>query len=68
MSGLCERIVSVLIAHQRRNSQFCACGWGELGHSHAAHVTDAVIAALGPLVEEDGLIFGRMPDDGKGKS
>lgn len=33
-----RRTEEVLVAHQRKDSQFCLCGWGELGRSHAAHV------------------------------
>lgn len=32
----------VLVAHQRRDSQHCLCGWGPLGESHAKHVADAL--------------------------
>lgn len=35
----------VLVAHQRRDSGSCMCGWGELGKSHAEHVASALEAA-----------------------
>lgn len=28
---------AILIAHQRRDSGSCLCGWSELGKSHAGH-------------------------------
>lgn len=31
-------LVEVLVYHQRKDSQFCCCGWGVLGASHAEHV------------------------------
>lgn len=31
-------LVDVLTYHYRKDSQFCGCGWGKLGHSHAEHV------------------------------
>lgn len=40
------RIAAVLTAHQRQDAQHCLCGWGKLGHSHAEHQADAVIAEL----------------------
>ena len=33
-------LVEVLIAHQRKDAQFCICGWGRLGFSHAEHIAD----------------------------
>jgi hypothetical protein len=33
-----EAAAQVLIDHQRVSSDKCACGWGEWGQSHAAHV------------------------------
>jgi hypothetical protein len=47
MSDLRTRIARALTLHQRRNSQHCICGWGQLGHSHADHQADAVIRELG---------------------
>jgi hypothetical protein len=53
MSELRIRIAAVLTLHQRRDSQHCLCGWGQLGHSHADHQADAVIREL-KLEAEDG--------------
>ena len=39
---------AVLVAHQRRDSGSCLCGWSELGRSHAAHVA-AVLEVAGAL-------------------
>lgn len=39
---------AVLVAHQRRDSGSCLCGWAELGRSHADHVAE-VLAAAGAL-------------------
>lgn len=36
---------SVLVAHQRRDSASCLCGWSYLGRSHADHVASALAAA-----------------------
>ena len=44
--SLRTRIADVLTAHQRQGSQHCLCGWGKLGHSHAEHQADAVLAEL----------------------
>jgi hypothetical protein len=33
---------AVLVAHQRTDTSGCHCGWGRLGHSHAAHVLAAL--------------------------
>ncbi len=33
-----EAAVEILIQHQRDTADKCACGWGEWGQSHAAHV------------------------------
>ena len=39
-----ERLIQVLIYHQRLDIGHCACGWGgrpqHLGLSHAAHIAD----------------------------
>lgn len=44
-----ERLAAaVLVAHQRRDSASCLCGWSELGRSHADHVA-SVLAAAGAL-------------------
>lgn len=41
-----ERLAaSVLVAHQRRDSASCLCGWSYLGRSHADHVASALAAA-----------------------
>lgn len=38
------RLIDVLVAHQRRDTGSCLCGWGErpehLGLSHCAHMLD----------------------------
>jgi hypothetical protein len=47
VTDLRDRIAAVLAQHQRHTAQHCLCGWGELGHSHPAHVADAVIRELG---------------------
>ena len=39
---------AVLVAHQRRNSASCLCGWSELGRSHAGHVAE-MLDAVGAL-------------------
>lgn len=39
---------AVLVAHQRRDSASCLCGWSELGHSFAEHQA-AVLDAAGAL-------------------
>lgn len=36
---------AVLVAHQRKDIGSCACGWSELGKSHAAHVAGVLDAA-----------------------
>lgn len=33
-------LVEVLTYHQRKDAQYCSCGWGVLGESHAEHVAD----------------------------
>lgn len=44
-SSTWDRTVEVLVAHQRQGSQYCLCGWGELGHSHPEHVARELEAA-----------------------
>lgn len=39
---------SILVAHQRRDSASCLCGWSHLGRSHAEHVA-GVLADAGAL-------------------
>jgi hypothetical protein len=48
-----EALVQVLVQHQRMTSQFCLCGWGELGKSHPAHIADAYEAAARVYVDEE---------------
>lgn len=36
---------AVLVAHQRRSSSECLCGWDRLGASHAEHVAEVLDAA-----------------------
>ena len=38
---------AVLMCHQRVDERWCACGWGELGASHAEHVVGCFQMALG---------------------
>lgn len=35
-----EKLIDVLVYHQRSDSSGCICGWGVLGESHAVHVAD----------------------------
>jgi hypothetical protein len=35
-----ELLISTLVYHQRKDAQYCLCGWGKLGASHAEHVAD----------------------------
>jgi hypothetical protein len=44
-----ELLIRVLVYHQRKDSQYCACGWGVLGASHAAHVTDVYETCAGDV-------------------
>lgn len=37
---------ALLIAHGRYRIEDCACGWADLGKSHAAHVVGELIASL----------------------
>ena len=41
-----EVLKTVLVYHQRMDSQFCACGWGELGRSHADHIIHIYEASI----------------------
>lgn len=47
---------AVLVAHQRRDSTACLCGWSELGHSHAEHVAQVLHVA--------GALRDRPPQEG----
>ncbi|SDU42220.1 hypothetical protein [Jiangella alkaliphila] len=38
-------VAAVLVAHQRNTAGSCLCGWSELGHSHAGHVTEVLASA-----------------------
>lgn len=35
-----ERMLDVLVYHQRASSSHCTCGWSVLGQSHPEHVVD----------------------------
>lgn len=50
-----EMLTTVLVGHQRQSAQFCLCGWGELGKSHAEHVADVYerAAVAGLATERD---------------
>lgn len=37
-----DRLVNVLINHQRASIRACHCGWDALGKSHAEHIADMV--------------------------
>lgn len=39
-------LVETLVYHQRKDDQYCLCGWGELGRSHAEHVAAVYEQAL----------------------
>lgn len=41
-----EVLVSVLVYHQRMDDTGCACGWRELGESHAEHIADVYEMAV----------------------
>ncbi len=38
-----QRLVAVLVAHQRQTSAACLCGWSVLGASHPEHVADVIL-------------------------
>lgn len=44
-----EVLTTVLVYHQRASVQFCACGWGELGKSHADHVANVYEQSVGAV-------------------
>ena len=48
-SGL-DPLEQALMDHQRHvlGMQYCLCGWGELGRSHAAHIAEIIR----PIVED----------------
>lgn len=54
-----DRLIRVLVAHQRRDTGNCLCGWGKrpehLGFSYSAHVLDALLEHLDDLAEVAGL-------------
>jgi hypothetical protein len=41
-----EVLIKVLVYHQRQDAQYCTCGWGVLGESHAAHIADVYEASV----------------------
>jgi len=43
-----EAAGDVLVYHQRRDIKGCACGWSELGRSHAAHQARIALEAAAP--------------------
>jgi hypothetical protein len=45
-------LVQVLVYHQRLNAGACACGWGQIGESHAEHVAEVFEMELAVLEEE----------------
>jgi len=44
--------VYLLILHQRKDSQSCLCGWGELGRSHPEH--QANVLQLAGVLKQSG--------------
>lgn len=44
-------MAEVLVAHQRTSPQYCRCGWGDLGKSHADHKADAILDAFEKFLE-----------------
>jgi hypothetical protein len=44
-----EKLIEILVAHQRRDIGSCLCGWAELGRSHAVHVAEEILSKLGVL-------------------
>jgi hypothetical protein len=46
-----EAAEAILIAHQRRDSRSCLCGWSELGRSHPGHQV-VMLREAGLLNEE----------------
>lgn len=37
-----DKLANVLINHSRRSIEGCACGWSELGQSHAKHIIEEI--------------------------
>jgi hypothetical protein len=52
------KLVDVLIAHQRRDSESCICGWAELGKSHSRHQEAMVRAAVGATEGQQVVLLG----------
>ena len=48
-----ELMVEVLIFHQRKDAQYCMCGWGELGKSHSEHVIQVFELVTGMIWGEN---------------
>lgn len=44
MTAQRDALEAVLVAHQRRDSGSCLCGWSDLGLSHPGHQADAILA------------------------
>jgi len=59
-----EILVDVLVHHQRITSQYCHCGWGELGRSHPEHIATeyehAVAEATKLNYSHDGIRLNRV--------
>lgn len=43
-------VVCILIAHSRNSIERCACGWADLGKSHARHVVSEVTDYLSSIM------------------
>ncbi len=45
-------LIEVLTYHYRKDSQYCGCGWGKLGHSHPEHVVEVFEESVAMSREE----------------
>lgn len=39
-------LVDTLVHHQRKDSQYCTCGWGVLGMPHSGHIANVYEASV----------------------
>jgi hypothetical protein len=50
----------VMVYHQRRGIKGCACGWSELGRSHAEHQARLALEAAAPHLMAEAWERGRV--------
>ncbi len=60
METVDQIVIAILIAHQRKNSLACFCGYAKLGASHPGHVVE-MLRNAGVLLPADAEVTALAP-------